>query len=340
MRRSKPGLRLLLGAMVLAGAVAGSSGARAFVTEWPAAARWDAPPLTVPGLGERSLDGGLRYSVQGGSYESYRDTLTWDVVPSVDDFQLAVEKAFAAWTTVDPVSGLGTNLSFTPDLGTTVQGPTGGGVDPRGAEIDLLAANDALSWNPGTVTQIAESWIVAASSDVTLTSGTTDYPGFSIWGNDITFNSNPEFIWTLGLFHSVLIHEIGHSLGLGDVEKAASTVSFLDDNYDGSSSASALATLTNSWALLVDPFDPSASPQLSFFTVANGDPGIDTPGVKILMESNLAEILIAGSGLLQLQNDDYGGRQFLYPFVIPEPSTGLLVMSGLLGFTARRRWCA
>ena len=31
---------------------------------------------------------------------------------------------------------------------------------------------------------------------------------------------------------------------------------FIDDNYDGSTSATALATLTNSWALLVNPFNP------------------------------------------------------------------------------------
>jgi hypothetical protein len=34
--------------------------------------RWDAAPHFVDGV-ERSLDGGLRYSVQGGSYEAYRD---------------------------------------------------------------------------------------------------------------------------------------------------------------------------------------------------------------------------------------------------------------------------
>ena len=65
--------------------------------------RWDAAPRTIND-NERSLDGGLRYSLQGGSFEAYRDLLHWpeSQVPSVEDFQLAVEQAFAAWTAVDP----------------------------------------------------------------------------------------------------------------------------------------------------------------------------------------------------------------------------------------------
>lgn len=82
-------------------------------------ARWDAAPRTHDG-NERSLDGGLRYAVEGRSYEAFRDLLTWNVVPTVPDFQLAVEQAFAAWTSVDPATGLGTNLSFVADFGTPV----------------------------------------------------------------------------------------------------------------------------------------------------------------------------------------------------------------------------
>ena len=71
--------------------------------------RWDAAPRTIQGQNrsldgglryspqegqERSLDGGLRYSVQGGSYEAFRDLFTWDIVPSVNEFQNAIEAAF------------------------------------------------------------------------------------------------------------------------------------------------------------------------------------------------------------------------------------------------------
>src|SRR5262245_94060 len=70
--------------------------------------RWDSVPRTIGGL-ERSLDGGLRYSLQGGSFQAYRDQFTWSgSAPSVASFQQAVEKAFGAWTVPDPVSGLTT----------------------------------------------------------------------------------------------------------------------------------------------------------------------------------------------------------------------------------------
>src|SRR5262245_23295476 len=74
--------------------------------------RWDAAERSVDEE-ERSLAGGLRYSLEGGSYEAFRDQLTWDVTPSAAEFQAAVEGAFAAWQAVDPITGLGTSLTFT-----------------------------------------------------------------------------------------------------------------------------------------------------------------------------------------------------------------------------------
>lgn len=123
-----------------------------------------------------------------------------------------------------------------------------------------------------------------------------------------------------------MTHEIGHALGLGDVEFGINPGIFIDDNFDGSDRATALATLTNSWAGLVDPFNPAASP-LSLFDVQDADPGVDTPGVDILMESFIPDALIGDP--TSLRNDDYGGRQFLYP--VPEPSSafGLLVFGAL-----------
>jgi len=80
--------------------------------------RWDAAPRMISG-NERSLAGGLRYSLDGGSFEAYRDMFQWTPsVPSVANFQQAIEQAFAAWESVDPASGLGTTLSFVADLAT------------------------------------------------------------------------------------------------------------------------------------------------------------------------------------------------------------------------------
>ena len=77
--------------------------------------RWDADPLTVNMGGtsyERSLDGGLRYSLESGSYEGFRDMFSWSAVPTVDEFVQAIGAAFDAWTALDPVTGLGTALTF------------------------------------------------------------------------------------------------------------------------------------------------------------------------------------------------------------------------------------
>lgn len=289
--------------------------------------RWDAAPRTFNGL-ERSLDGGLRYSLQTGSYAGYRDLFTWQgAAPTVFNFQRAIEGAFNAWTLADPVSGLGTDLFFRADLGTTAHGTGFGGVNPAGAEIDLLASTNTAFWDLGDSGQQGMSFFDTGAGGVTLTSGTVGYSGRAISGADITLNNNPQAAYSLISFQLLLTHEIGHALGLGDVEFDINPRFFIDDNFDGRSSATARNTLTNSWARLVDPFDPSASP-LFLFDVPNADPGIDTSGVNILMESSIPSALFGNS--TPLGNDDFGGRQFLYPFVLtPEPSSILLVSTGL-----------
>ncbi|NEO94144.1 hypothetical protein [Moorena sp. SIO3I6] len=227
--------------------------------------RWDAAPRTIQGQ-NRSLDGGLRYSLQGGSYQAYRDLFTWDILPSVNEFQNAIEAAFNAWTVVDPVSGLGTDLSFVADLETPVVGTGRGGVNRYGAEIDLLASTDATFWNPGNTSPQGESFFYYINDTVTLTSGTENYAGSSaIIGADITFNNNAGTVYTLDFFRRLLTHEIGHAIGLGDIEGDISANRFIDDNYDGSTSATALATLSNPIAQLIDPLNPAASP-FSLFT--------------------------------------------------------------------------
>lgn len=274
--------------------------------------RWDAAPRTIGGR-ERSLDGGLRYSLQGGSFEAYRDMFTWGTVPSVEAFTTAVQQAFDAWTIVDPVSGYGSSLSFVPDLNTPVVGTPDGvnGMNIAGAEIDLLAKTDASFWNVGNGSPQGETWFDDVNSAVTLTSGTTSYPNsYAISGADIMLNSNPQATWSLNFFRRLLTHEIGHAIGLGDVEGSINPGDFIDDNYD---SADPVGTLMNSWVTKVDPLNPGASVGLQRYNVTNAS--IQTTGVNILMESNGLGIASGNpvGNLFPLSNDDYGTRQFLYP---------------------------
>lgn len=298
-------------------------------------ARWDASHRSVNGGQERSLQGGLRYSLQGGSFEAYRNLITWNLTPSLSDFELAVRAAFDAWSAPDPLTGLTTDLYFLPDFSTPVD-ITHNSFFSAGAEIDLFALTDAVGWNPGDPLRRAETYCgrTLSSKGVTLTSGTTNYPAPAILGADIVFNANPAAVYDLPTFQLLLTHEIGHALGLADVDVESGPLGkFIDDNYDPSSSASALATLTNSFALLINPFDPSASP-LAAYTVADADPGVDTPGVDILMESRIPSAL---KGLaVPLSNDDFAARQFLYPKLIPEPAALTLLTLAGLAFLSRR----
>ncbi|MGH7178495.1 MAG: hypothetical protein ACREJC_14040, partial [Tepidisphaeraceae bacterium] len=245
-----------------------------------------------------------------------------------------------AWSAVDPVTGFPTAVSFVADLATPVVGANvgSGGVNIRGAEIDLFGSNNAGFWDVGDPGLRAEVRFSTVPSAVTLTSGTANYAGSSaISGADVIINSNTAALYDLDTFRRLLTHEIGHTIGLGDVEGDINFNAFIDDDYDGSSSASALATLTNSWAAKVNPLNPGASVGLARYTVPAADPGTVTDGVNILMESYGLGISPENpvTNLIPLTNDDYATRQFLYPMV-PEPA-GVCAISCMLALAMRIR---
>lgn len=259
--------------------------------------------------------------MQGGSYQAYRNLLSWDgTPPTVAEFEQAVLEAFAVWTSTDPATGLDSELRFVPDLGTPVSTTVSGSYVRLGSEIDLFAATSAGGWNVGNNGTRAETYFnsITVPGNLTLTSGVTGYPGYAISGVDITFNSNTGAKYTLSTFKAILAHEIGHALGLADVDVTSGPAgSFIDDNYNNSSDATIVATLTNSFALLINPADPGASP-LQRYTVPNTIHGFDTPGVDILMETNIPSIFFSAAGPY-LSPDDVAGRQFMYPVTLEPP---------------------
>jgi len=334
-----------LGVLALAIALPEAGGAFRVREESGVRARWDAAPRTVGGE-ERSLDGGLRYSIGGGSYEAFRDRMRWiPSPPSAEEVRETIRRAFDHWTREDPATGLPAGFHFVEDLETEAVDDPGGALHPgdffglnRGAEIDLLVETPHAGPEYGASVLLA---LDPGSRELTLRSGTTGYPGLAIAGVDIRIN--PRFAWNLAGFELLLTHEIGHALGLTDVDSRASSGGegspFLDDDYDPSSSESARATLTNSFADRVDPLDPDASDLKSWHGTLKTDPGLDTPGVELLMESegilDLLDTLRAGEPILQA--DEFAGRQLLYP-VVPSPASLdrrlIFLLSGLAGLGA------
>lgn len=300
--------------------------------------RWDAAHRRVGGE-ERSLSGGLRYSLGGGSYGALRDQLTWvgGNVPSTADFEAATRRAFAAWTIVDPATSLPAAFEFVEDLGTQAIDDPGNPNVPggrtglnRGAEVDVFAATPHAGAQFGASVVFFVDFSV---DDLTLTSGTTGSPGLALAGVDIRIN--PAFAWSLRGYETLLTHELGHALGLADLESLGPP--FLDDDYDPASSATALATLTNAFARLIDAQNPSASPLRTILADISRNPGLDTPGVTLLMETEgYLDLLFTTP---KLQNDEFAGRQFLYPVVVPEPDgLAMLVVGGIvIGGLGRRR---
>jgi hypothetical protein len=332
--------RRVLSASFLALLLALSFGGRAHATtlfgltdELTGGRRWDAAPRSFNFLGgpaERSLDGGLRWNVQGGSLEAFRDMFAWQgSVPSVGVFEQTIHDSFAAWTAVDPAIGLPAPFHFVHDPMSPVAD------DEPGAEIDLFARPTGQ----GVGITGANTFANFTGGGVTLTSGTTNYLGQVMTGTDIWLNNESsgtsQTQWTLSLFRKVLTHEIGHALGLGDVD--IDNHRFLDDNFDATSQATAVATLTNEFSHLIDVLNPANSP-LTLYTVPTNNLGLEAPGVHILMES---AIDVQQIGILTA--DDFAGRQFLYPAVagaaIPEPATLWLAGVGVLAaaWKLRRR---
>jgi hypothetical protein len=301
--------------------------------------RWDAAARNNFSSGlERSLVGGLRYSAEGGSLSNWYSEFSFSDGTTATDFSGLVNAAFSAWTVPDPVSGLTTDLSFAADFGTAVTFDDAA----TGAEIDLFASDLGNTTRSGQ----ARAWVEVWGGDVvTLTSGTVGHGREVIIGSQIEMNSNAGTLWTAVSFQRVLTHEIGHTLGLGDVDLDQDAFDanpfnddglvsdWYDDNYDGTNAGTQIATLSNSFAGMINASNPEATLGLTRYTIAEPifDVGAgNTP--NILMESNVDDIMALG-------NDDFAGRQFLYPSLtmIPEPSVIIFLMTAGLLVAGRRR---
>src|SRR5581483_7372930 len=234
-----------------------------------------------------------------------------DAKPSLNAFSAAVNSAFSTWANAWQPSG--GPISFTKtsaNVGTGVSSWTSfalSGNNLVGNEIDILATSLGAGGAYGLTPDFG------TGDDVHLTNGFGYasigglFPSSKILAVDIALNSDTT--WTLPLFTFVLTHELGHALGLGDVDAfpGSSSTSFWDTDNDVSN----IMPINTAGDVRDDLPVVPARPALSL---------ADADG-KILMCSTCP------TRLTTLQNDDSAGIHFLYP--VPEPGT--LALLGLTG---------
>ena len=108
-------------------------------------------------------------------------------LPSVEDFQLAVEQAFAAWTTVDPVTGLHTDITFVADFAT----PVVGSERLQRASTPTAPKSTCSPWTAVLLDVQARTGFQAIERVSYAHHRATNYHRFrAISGIDITFNNN------------------------------------------------------------------------------------------------------------------------------------------------------
>jgi hypothetical protein len=298
MQRSLTAKRLFIAGVLLllsSGAAIGSGTALGFVTqsgEILEPPRWSNVEGSLVEQGVRGLGGGIEYAIADDFCERLIPSFIDNPKPTCEQLKDVIKRAFDKWAAGHPV------LRFTDVTGKIkAERPEGGqsGIN-LGAEIDFIA-----------VSKIGYSGFVEFWTEDQRPIGTNGkvLPGKTITTADILISDD---LWCRHLdpalpgrhsggpcifFEATILHEIGHALGLHHPDQ------YIDFNYDSDD----------------DPTNPIPI-----------DCEDSTKGLKLFRQFDPKAVMISiwrvpGWLKNELQNDDMGGRNFLYP-ICPSAAQG------------------